>query len=131
MRVNQQAIQDRVIAEHAHEVHTTEDAIRVSMLVEEAIDNAYKVRQQANVVANIVPIPPWITSERGVRQFRLGVFWFHHSQETNERVPGPLTMRYLLDNLRWMSEKGLFSGSCDEWAIVELSFVLGMLSQEQ
>jgi|SRR6266700_6106776 len=43
MRVDQQAIQDRVIAEHAHEVHTTEDAIRVSLLVGEAIDEAYGV----------------------------------------------------------------------------------------
>jgi hypothetical protein len=41
MRVNQQAIQDRVIAEHAHEVHTTADAIRVSVLVGQAIDEAY------------------------------------------------------------------------------------------
>jgi hypothetical protein len=92
---------------------------------------AVEIRQQANVLANTVTVPPWITTERCVRQFRLGVFWFHHSQETKERVSGPLTMRYLLDNLKWMSEKGLFSGSCDEWAIVELSFVLGMLSQEQ
>src|SRR6266700_2032317 len=41
MRVDQQAIQDRVIAEHAHEVHTTADAIKVSLLVQEAIDEAY------------------------------------------------------------------------------------------
>ncbi len=37
MRVDQQAIQDRVIAEHAHEVHTTADAIRVSVLVQGAV----------------------------------------------------------------------------------------------
>src|SRR6266571_8384976 len=41
MRVDQQAIQDKVIAEHAHEVHTTADAIKVSLLVQEAIDEAY------------------------------------------------------------------------------------------
>jgi len=43
MRVDQQAIQDRVIAEHASEVHTTADAIKVSVLVGQAIDEAYGV----------------------------------------------------------------------------------------
>jgi hypothetical protein len=48
MRVDQQAIQDRVIAEHAHEVHTTADAIRVSLLVGEAIDAAYNEQPLAH-----------------------------------------------------------------------------------
>ncbi len=48
MRVDQQAIQDRVIAEHAHEVHTTADAIRVSVLVQGAIDEAYNEQPLAH-----------------------------------------------------------------------------------
>src|SRR6266581_8517078 len=48
MTVDQQAIQDRVIAEHAHEVHTTEDAIRVSVLVGQAIDEAYNEQPLAH-----------------------------------------------------------------------------------
>ena len=48
MTVNQQAIQDKVIAEHAHEVHTTADAIKVSLLVQEAIDEAYNEQPLAH-----------------------------------------------------------------------------------
>lgn len=88
---------------------------------------AIDVRQRADTVT----VPPWIPAERGVKQFQLGAYWFHLSRERGERISGPLTMRYLLNNLKWMSEKGLFNGTQDEWAIVELSFVLGMLSQEQ
>ena len=36
----------------------------------------------------------------------------------------------LLDNLKWMSEKGLFSGTHDAWALEHLGFQLGISSQE-
>jgi hypothetical protein len=45
-------------------------------------------------------------------------------------LPGPLTEQYLLDNLKWMSAKGLFSGNFDDCAIEHLGFLFGMLSQE-
>ena len=30
-----------------------------------------------------------------------------------------------------MGTKGLFSGTCDAWALAHLGFLFGMLSQEQ
>lgn len=77
----------------------------------------------------IVPlVPAWITEEKCAEQYSLGIAWYQCSQA--ERIPGPLTERYLLGNLKWMSEKGLFNGSHDSWALEHLGFLLGMLSQE-
>lgn len=78
-----------------------------------------------------VLVPVWITTETGIRQFRLGVFWFHHSLETGEREQGSLTETYLLDNLHSASERGLFDGQHNQWAIETLAFLLGMLSQQR
>jgi hypothetical protein len=41
MAIDQAAIQRQVIEAHSHEIKTTEDAIKVSVLVGEAIDAAY------------------------------------------------------------------------------------------
>jgi hypothetical protein len=75
-----------------------------------------------------IPVPAWITNERCAKQFRLGVTWFHCGQD--ERIPGALTEQYLLSNLKLMSEKGLFHGKHDEWALEHLGFIFGMLSQQ-
>lgn len=73
-------------------------------------------------------VPAWMTNEECTNQYLLGRAWYECS--TDERIPGPLTEQHLLDNLRWMSEKGLFSGAHDNWALAHLGFLLGMLSQE-
>ncbi len=41
MIVDWNAVQDKVIAEYPHEIETTEDAIKVSVLVQEALDREY------------------------------------------------------------------------------------------
>ncbi len=85
---------------------------------------AIKIEPQANV-----PIMPvWITKKACAKQYLLGRTWYECS--TDIRIPGLLTEQYLLDNLKWMSAKGLFSGDADECAIEHLGFLLSMLSQE-
>lgn len=74
-------------------------------------------------------VPAWITNAECVTYYLLGITWYQHSHDI--RLPGPLTEQYLLDNLRWMSEQGLFNGTHDAWALAHLGFILGMLSQEQ
>lgn len=74
-------------------------------------------------------VPAWMIREECVQQYLLGRTWYACS--TDIRIPGPLTEQYLLDNLKWMSAKGLFSGDTDEYAIEHLGFFFGMLSQEQ
>ena len=86
---------------------------------------AVKMKSQADVPV----VPAWMTKERCAKQYLLGRAWYECS--TNVRIPGPLTEQYLLDNLKWMSAKGLFSGNADECALEHVSFFLGMLSQEQ
>lgn len=73
-------------------------------------------------------VPSWMTREECVQQYLLGRAWYERSATL--RIPGPLTEEYLLENLKWMSAKGLFSGNSDEWAMEHVSFLLGMLSQE-
>ncbi len=73
-------------------------------------------------------VPAWIVNEECAKQYLLGRAWYECS--TNVRIPGPLTEQYLLDNLKWMSEKGLFSGNHDGCAFEHLGFLFGMLSQE-
>jgi hypothetical protein len=86
---------------------------------------AIEVRSQTDVPV----VPAWIIDEDCAKQYRLGTAWYQCSGD--ERIPGPLTEQYLLDSLKWMSEKGLFSGAHDTWALSHLGFMLGMLSQEQ
>lgn len=86
---------------------------------------AIEIKPQADVPV----VPAWIVNEECATQYLLGRAWYECS--TNVRIPGPLTEQYLLDNLKWMSEKGLFSGNHDECAFEHLGFLLGMLSQEQ
>lgn len=74
-------------------------------------------------------VPAWMTNKSCAKQYHLGIAWYQCSKD--ERIPGPLTECYLLDNLKQMSKKDLFSGAHDEWALEYLGFVLGMLSQEQ
>ena len=74
-------------------------------------------------------VPAWITNTDCAEQYLSGRVWYQCSAD--ERIPGPLTEHYLLDNLKWMSKKGLFNGSHDTWALEHLGFLLGMLSQEQ
>ena len=78
--------------------------------------------------ANVPVVPAWMIREECARQYLLGRTWYECS--TDARLPGPLTEQYLLENLKWMSAKGLFSGNSDECAIEHLGFLLGMLSQE-
>ena len=86
---------------------------------------------QTSKLGEGILVPTWLTTETNIEHFRLGVFWFHHSLETGERESGPLTEAYLLDNIRSMSERGLFDGWHDQWAIETLAFLFGMLSQQQ
>lgn len=78
--------------------------------------------------ANVPVVPAWMTKEECIRQYLLGRTWYACS--TDVRIPGPLTEQYLLDNLKWMSAKGLFSGNHDECVLGHLGFFFGMLSQE-
>jgi len=88
-----------------------------------------EIKTETNdVLVDNVPLPVWIVDEKCAKHYRLGVAWFHCSKE--ERLPGPLTERDLLDNFKWMSEKGLFSGQHDSWALEHVGFILGTLSQQ-
>jgi hypothetical protein len=86
---------------------------------------AIEIKPQADVPV----MPAWIVNEECAKHYLLGRTWYECS--TNVRIPGPLTEQYLLDSLKWMSEKGLFSGTQDAWALEHLGFLFGMLSQEQ
>ncbi len=79
--------------------------------------------------ADVPIVPAWMTREECAEQYLLGRAWYGCS--TDIRIPGPLTEQYLLENLKWMSAKGLFSGTYDAWALEHLGFLFGMLSQEQ
>lgn len=79
--------------------------------------------------ADVPVVPAWMTKKGYVERYLLGRTWYECS--TDIRIPGPLTEQYLLDNLKWMSAKGLFSEDADECAMEHLSFLLGMSSQEQ
>lgn len=83
---------------------------------------------EINPRANVPVVPAWMTKEECIKQYLLGRTWYVCSRDV--RIPGPLTEQYLLDNLKWMSAKGLFSGDADECAIEHVSFFFGMLSQE-
>ena len=85
---------------------------------------AIKIKSQSDVSA----VPSWVMNTKCAQQYLLGRTWYECS--TGVRIPGPLTEQYLLDNLKWMNAKGLFSGEADECAMVHLGFLLGMLSQE-
>ena len=85
---------------------------------------ATEIKSQANVPV----VPAWITREECIQQYLLGRIWYECSPGV--RLPGPLTEQYLLENLKWMSAKGLFNGNVDNSAIEHLGFLLGMLSQE-
>lgn len=85
---------------------------------------AIEIESQADVPV----VPAWIVIEECAKHYLLGRAWYACS--TTVRIPGPLTEKYLLDNLKWMSEKGLFSGKYDDCAIEHLGFLFGMLSQE-
>lgn len=74
-------------------------------------------------------VPAWITNMECAQQYLLGRTWYECS--TDVRIPGPLTEQYLLENLKWMSAKGLFSSDHDECVLEHLGFFFGMLSQEQ
>lgn len=78
--------------------------------------------------ANVPIVPAWMKKKECAQQYLLGRAWYECS--TDVRLPGPLTEQYLLDNLKWMSAKGLFNGNHDECAIEHLGFLLGMLSQD-
>ena len=73
-------------------------------------------------------MPAWIVNEECAQQYLVERVWYECS--TNVLIPGPLTEQYVLDNLKWMSEKGLFSGTHDAWALELLGSLFGMLSQE-
>lgn len=90
---------------------------------------AIQSKPQADISADEVSVPSWIVNEQCAKQYHLGIAWFHCSED--EREPGPLSERYLLDNLRWMSKKGLFDGEHDDWALEHIGFMLGMLSQQR
>ena len=85
---------------------------------------AIEIKPQADVPV----VPAWIVNEECAKQYLLGRAWYECS--TNVRIPGPLTEQYLLDNLKWMSEKGLFRGNYDDCALAHIGFLFGMLSQE-
>lgn len=69
-----------------------------------------RTRPQVNGTSvDKIPVPAWITNERGAKQFRLGVTWFHCGQD--ERIPGSLTEQYLLSNLKSMSKKVFLMGN--------------------
>lgn len=74
-------------------------------------------------------VPTWMINKKCAEQYLLGRTWYECS--TDVRIPGPLTEQYLLDNLKWMSAKGLFSGDHDDCALAHIGFFFGMLSQEQ
>ena len=85
---------------------------------------AIEIKPQADV-----PVVPACMTKKGcVEQYLLGRTWYEWS--TDIRIPGPLTEQYLLDNLKCMSEKGLFNGDADDCALAHIGFFLGMLSQE-
>lgn len=83
-----------------------------------------KIKSQVDVSV----MPAWMVNEECAKQYLLGRTWYECSRTV--RLPGPLTEQYLLENLKWMSAKGLFSGNADECAIEHLGFLLGMLCQE-
>lgn len=85
---------------------------------------AIKIKSQVNVPV----VPAWIVNEECAQQYLLGRTWYECS--TTIRIPGPLTEQYLLENLKWMSAKGLFSGNSDDCVLEHLGFLFGMLSQE-
>jgi len=85
---------------------------------------AIEIKSQTDVPV----IPAWIVNEECAKQYLLGRAWYECS--TNVRIPGPLTEQYLLDNLKWMSEKGLFSSTYDTWTLEHLGYLLDMLNQE-
>lgn len=85
---------------------------------------AIKIKSQAEVSV----VPAWMVNTKCAQQYLLGRTWYECS--TDVRIPGLLTEQYLLDNLKWMSAKGLFSGDHDECVLEHLGFFLGMLSQE-
>lgn len=86
---------------------------------------AIKIEPQASVPV----VPAWMTKNECAQQYLLGRTWYECS--TDVRIPGPLTEQYLLENLKWMSAKGLFCGNHDDCAIEHLGFLFGMLSQER
>ena len=85
---------------------------------------ATEIKSQADVSV----VPMWMTKEECAQRYILGRAW--HKCSTDVRIPGPLTEQYLLDNLKWMSEKGLFSSTYDTWTLEHLGYLLDMLSQE-
>ena len=74
-------------------------------------------------------VPGWMHEEACVRQYHSGMTWFHVGK--TDRIDGPLTERYLLDNLKWLSTNGYFNGKRDHLALEHLGFILGMLSQQK
>lgn len=86
---------------------------------------AMKIKSQVDVSA----VPAWMMNKNCAQQYLLGRTWYECS--TDVRIPRPLTEQYLLDNLKWMSAKGLFSRNCDDCVLEHLGFLFGMLSQEQ
>lgn len=84
---------------------------------------------EASPRGEAIVIPAWMTSSNCIEHYRLGVHWFHAG--CLDREPGPLTEDYLLRNLKWMSQAGYFKGKRDQWALEHLSFIFGMLSQQQ
>jgi hypothetical protein len=86
---------------------------------------AIEIKSQADVPV----VPAWMTKEECAKQYLLDRAWYECS--TNVGIPGSLAEQYLLDNLKWMCEKGLFSGNYDDYALDHLGFLFGMLSQEQ
>lgn len=85
---------------------------------------AIEIKPQVDVPV----VPAWMIKEECAKQYLLGRAWYECS--THVRLPGPLTEKYPLDNLKWMSEKGLFSSKYDTCVIEHLGFLFGMLSQE-
>lgn len=82
-----------------------------------------------NSYVDVSVVPAWMVNKKCAEQYLLGRTWYECS--TNVRLPGPLTEQYLLDNLKWMSEKGLFSGNHDGCVLAHIGFLFGTLSQEQ
>lgn len=69
------------------------------MSVRKRVTMAIEIEPQPDVPV----VPAWMVNEECAKQYLLGRAWYECS--TNVRLPEPLTEKYLLNNLKWMSKQ--------------------------
>lgn len=65
-----------------------------------------------------------VEHEETLKGYRLGRMWLLYG-EWEGSVPGST---YLIDNLKWLAERGMFDGESNNELCWHIGFLLGMLS---